>query len=82
MTDEYDLTDQRTAMAALKAERERIGMSIVTMEEKSGVSMNSLYAWRQGVRQPSLGCLVALAQTLGFDILLVRRPPVSDRGAQ
>ncbi|RWB72945.1 MAG: XRE family transcriptional regulator [Mesorhizobium sp.] len=82
MTDEYDLTDQRTAMAALCAERERIGMPIISMEEKSGVCMNSLYAWRKGVRQPSLGCLVALAQTLGFDILLVRRSAAYGRGVQ
>ncbi|MER9815112.1 hypothetical protein [Mesorhizobium sp. M0129] len=73
----YDLTYQRAAMAALVAERKRIGMPILDMEEKSGVSMNSLYAWQSGVREPTLGCLVAVAQTFGFDVVMVRKSPTN-----
>lgn len=72
-TDEFDLNQQRRAMSALHAERRRIAMSIADMEQKSGVSMNSFYAWHGGQREPTLGCLVAVAQTLGFDIIMRRR---------
>ncbi|MER9706084.1 hypothetical protein NKJ10_17815 [Mesorhizobium sp. M0204] len=71
--DEFDLCNQRRAMAALNAERKRIGMPIVVMEDTSGVSMNSFYAWNGGSREPTLGCLVAVAQTLGFDVIMRRR---------
>ncbi|RWC28114.1 MAG: XRE family transcriptional regulator [Mesorhizobium sp.] len=71
--DEFDLCNQRRAMAALNAERKRVGMPIAHMEDKSGVSMNSFYAWNGGQREPTLGCLVAVAQTLGFDVVMRRR---------
>ncbi|QKC89951.1 hypothetical protein EB230_17220 [Mesorhizobium sp. NZP2234] len=73
LIDEFDLNQQRRAMAALNAERKRLGMPIFQMEDTSGVSMNSFYAWQGGLREPTLGCLVAVAQTLGFDVVMRRR---------
>lgn len=73
LQDEFDLTNQRKAMAALDAERKRKRMFVADMEDKSGVSANTFYAWRGGMREPTLGHLVALAQTLGFDVIMRRR---------
>jgi predicted transcriptional regulator len=73
MADEYNLRDQRAAMAALDAERRRSGMSLGDMEEKSGVSVNSVYAWRSCARSPTLCNAVAIAETFGFEIIMRRK---------
>ncbi|RWF64108.1 hypothetical protein [Mesorhizobium sp.] len=73
LIDEFDLSQQRRAMSALQAERQRLSMPVAVMELKSGVCMNSFYAWHGGLREPTLGCLVAVAQTLGFDVIMRRR---------
>lgn len=70
---EFDLCNQRTAMAALEEERRQKQMHLVDMEATSGVSVNTFYAWKGCTREPTLGNLVALAQTLGFDVILRRR---------
>jgi DNA-binding phage protein len=69
--DAFDLADQRTAMNALSRERVAIGMELGDMEGKSGVSVNSFYAWRSEERSPQLANLVAVAQTLGFEIVMI-----------
>lgn len=71
--EEYDLTNQRAAMEVLFRERKTLGMSLGDWEEKSGVSINSAYSYRTMKRDPSLGKLLALAQVLGFKIVMVRR---------
>lgn len=71
--DEFNLNDRHGAMAALERERRDQKLLLVDMEVLSGVSANTFLAWRGGQRDPTLGCLVALAQTLGFDVLMVRR---------
>ena len=77
---EYDLRDQRAAMLALEEERQRLGMFHIDMEMTSGVSANTFLAWRNCSREPTLGNFVAVAQTLGFDVMIIRqkavRPPV------
>ncbi len=73
MPDEYNMRDQRTALAALDAERYRQKMSLGDMESRSGVSVNSVYSWRACIRSPTLGNLVALAETFGFEIIMRRR---------
>ncbi len=70
---EYNLRDQRAAMAALDDERRTRGMSLAEMEDRSGVSVNSVYAWRSCARSPTLFNVVALAETLGFEIVMRRR---------
>jgi len=71
--DEFNLRDQKTAMAALDAERRARGMSLGDMEEKSGVSVNSVYAWRSCARSPTLCNAVAIAETFGFEIVMRRK---------
>lgn len=68
--DEINLSDQRSALDRLFAERTRIGMSIFDLEARSGISVNTMYAWRAEKREPALGNLVALANVLGFEIVL------------
>lgn len=70
---EYNLRDQRTAMAALDEERKARSMSLGEMEDRSGVSVNSVYAWRSCARSPTLFNVVALAETLGFEIVMRRK---------
>jgi transcriptional regulator with XRE-family HTH domain len=72
---EYDLRDQRAAMMALEAQRQQLRLFHNDVETKSGVSTNSVFSWRHGARSPGLGNLVALAQTLGFEIVMRRRDP-------
>lgn len=76
--EEFNLCDQQNAMKVLAEERVRIGMSLGDLEEKSGVSTNSFYAWQSKARAPQLPLLVALAQTLGFDVILRRRNRASE----
>ncbi|RVH92233.1 hypothetical protein CN074_28860 [Sinorhizobium medicae] len=51
---EYELTNFRHGMQALVDERKRREIRLIDLEEWSGVSMNSLYAWKSGVRSPTL----------------------------
>lgn len=71
--DEFNLNDLHAALAALERQRKDQLMLLVELEDVSGVSTNSFLAWRGGRRDPTLGCFVAIAQTIGFDVLLVRR---------
>lgn len=71
---EYNMADQRAAMAALDEERRSRGMSLGDMEERSGVSVNSVYAWRSCARSPTLCNAVAIAETFGFEIIMRRKP--------
>jgi predicted xylose isomerase-like sugar epimerase len=70
---QYNLADQRAAMDALYHARIALGISLGDMEAKSGVSVNSFYAWRSVQRSPQLANLVALAQTLGFEIVMINK---------
>lgn len=69
----YDLKDTTAAMLALDKERLAKGMSLADMEEKSGISLNSFYAWRSKSRTPALCNIVALSQTFGFEVIMRRR---------
>lgn len=70
---QYNLSDQRTAFAALEAERCRMGMSILDMEHRSGVSATSVYTWRKCARSPTLFNVVTIAETFGFDVIMRRK---------
>ncbi|NTE55079.1 helix-turn-helix transcriptional regulator [Agrobacterium tumefaciens] len=70
---EFSLSDQPAAISAFDAERKILGMSLGEMEDRSGVSVNSFYYWKSGKRSPQLVNLVALAQTLGFEVMMVRK---------
>lgn len=73
MADEFNLRDQVPAILALNEERQRLGMSLGDMEDKSGVSVGSVYAWRGGNRSPQVHMLIALAETLGFEVVMRRK---------
>ncbi|WP_425341034.1 helix-turn-helix domain-containing protein [Agrobacterium larrymoorei] len=73
MSREFNLRDQVPAILAINAERQRQGMSLGDMEERSGVSVGSVYAWRSGKRSPQTHMLVALAGTLGYEIIMRRK---------
>jgi len=70
---ETNLNDQRRAMAALFKEREAIGLPFRDWEDRSGISSNSAYAWRYGKRAPMLCNIVALAETLGFELIMRKK---------
>lgn len=72
-TQEIALRDQRLATARLNEERKRIGLEVWELEAKSGVSASAFFAWKAGKRAPVLSCMVAVAQTLGFETVLRNR---------
>lgn len=69
----YNMNDTPTAMLALDSKRQAAGISLAEMEEKSGVSINSFYAWRSNARSPSLCNIVAFSQTFGFEVIMRRK---------
>lgn len=73
---EYNLKDQGAVMAAIYAERDRLGVSLGDMEQRSGVSVNSVYAWRKCQRSPTLCNMVAIAETFGYEIIMRRKSGV------
>lgn len=73
--EEINLSNQRNAMNRLFEERTRLGLSLLDLEVKSGVSTNSAYAWRKEERAPTLGNFVAFATVLGFDVILRKSKP-------
>ncbi|WP_025662605.1 helix-turn-helix transcriptional regulator [Rhizobium sp. IBUN] len=67
---EWNLLDQVGAMRAISRERKALGMSLWDVEERSGVSLNSAYYWLAGNRHPAISNLVALAETVGFEVVM------------
>lgn len=72
--EEINMNCQVDAVKRLDKERKEIGMSIYDMETKSGVSINSFYAWKRNVRSASVPNIVAVAESLGFEIVMRKKP--------
>lgn len=76
MIAEIPLADQRLATIALNDQRNRIGLEVLDLEDKSGVSASAFFAWKSSSRStrpprsPSFLSMVAIAQTLGFETVL------------
>ena len=70
---EVSLSDHVAVMDLLHLERKRQGMEVWALESKSGISASAFFAWRREGRSASLSCMIALAQTLGFE-LFMRHP--------
>ncbi len=68
--EEWNLKDQRGAMAAIFRERRNQSVSFLDMEDDSGVSVCSAFNWLNGERSPILPNFVALAQTFGFEVVM------------
>lgn len=71
--DEYLVVCPTTATRLLTAARKTEEFEVVELELASGVSMNTVYAWAKGVRDPRLSNFVAFAMALGFEVVLRRR---------
>jgi transcriptional regulator with XRE-family HTH domain len=76
MIAEIPLADQRLATIALNDQRKRLGLEVLDLEDKSGVSASAFFAWKSSSqsatfsRSPSFLSMVAVAQTLGFETVL------------
>ncbi|WP_131821074.1 hypothetical protein [Ensifer sp. LCM 4579] len=68
-----NLSDQRHAMALLDAMRTERKISLSGLRSYSEVAPNSFIKWRDGSRSPSLSSFIRLAESFGFEILMVRR---------
>jgi transcriptional regulator with XRE-family HTH domain len=61
------------AMNALFQERIIRGLSLLDIEDRSGVSFNSMYSWRGERCSPTLFMFVALAESFGFEVIMRRK---------
>lgn len=73
MSDEINLADQRAAFKHLEAERRRVGMQLAEMHEASGVSVNSVYAWRSCARSPTVDNMCKIAEAFGYEVVMRRK---------
>jgi len=76
---EISLSNRREAIGALVEARKDKHMTLLDFECISGVSWDAVRLWEKGRREPTMGLLVAAAETLGFEIILRRQdqdPPV------
>lgn len=70
---EFNLCDPRPAMNAIEMERKERGVHLKTMADITGISINSVYAWRAGSRSPMVSHLVQFADVMGFEIVMRRK---------
>jgi len=54
--------------ARLKELREKAGLSVEQLSEKSGIPAKTLWNWESGIRQPLIGQLPQLAESLKIKI--------------
>ena len=54
--------------ARLKELREKTGLSVEQLSEKSGIPAKTLWNWESGIRQPLIGQLPQLAESLKIKI--------------
>ena len=66
----YDLRRMSTAMVALNEARTQRKISTKDLRKVSGVSLSSFYSWLRQSRDPTLGRLNRLAQSLDFEIIM------------
>jgi len=67
---EINLSNRHKAISALVKAREEKHITLLEFGWVSGVSWDAVRSWAQGRREPTMGNLVAVAQTLGFEIIL------------
>jgi len=67
---EISLDNRAQAISALVKAREEKHITLLEFGWVSGVSWDAVRSWVQGRREPTMGNLVAVAQTLGFEIIL------------
>ncbi|WP_062114019.1 helix-turn-helix transcriptional regulator [Aureimonas sp. AU40] len=69
--DSVNLVRQIDALHALTIVRIERGMSSRSLCELANLSSNSIAEWRRGRRAPQLSNFIRLAQTLGYEVVLV-----------
>jgi len=67
---EINLSNRRAAIGALVKARIHKKMTLLDASWVSGVSWDAVRSWEKGRREPTMGNLVAVAQSLGFEIIL------------
>ncbi|RCL02209.1 MAG: hypothetical protein JSC189_000701 [Candidatus Tokpelaia sp. JSC189] len=72
ITENAHLPNVGCAVNYLLSERVRRGIDHDELDMKSGVSWRSVYYWRH-VRDPQILNFVAVAETLGCEVILRRR---------
>ncbi|WP_455475355.1 helix-turn-helix domain-containing protein [Bartonella sp. B17] len=70
---EIKLTDRHEIMKAIMQARIEKGMTLIDVAWTSGVSWDAVRSWYHGRREPKMGNLVAVAQTLGLEIILRKK---------
>ncbi len=82
-TDELNLSRQVDALRVIDARRRAMGMSVEDLEARSGVSVSSFYSYMAPVhrRNPGLGNIIALAESVGLEVVMQPRRP-SGRSSQ
>jgi len=71
---EISLSDRAQAIAALVKAREEKHITLLEFGWVSGVSWDAVRSWASGRREPTMGNLVAVAESLGFEIILRKNP--------
>jgi transcriptional regulator with XRE-family HTH domain len=61
----------------LRELRDRAGLTQKQLAERSGLSQNAVSQWESGIREPSWGAILALADALGVDCRAFQEPPAS-----
>ena len=70
----YEAHDQAAAMIAeLKQARILLGLSGVEAAHRAGLARNIVYTSEYAISQPRMTTFIQWADSLGFDVLLVKR---------
>ncbi|WP_336288368.1 helix-turn-helix domain-containing protein [Bartonella sp. CB60] len=67
---EIKLADRHQIMKAIMQARIEKKMTLMDVAWASGVSWDAVRSWYHGHREPKMGNIVAVAQTLGLEIVL------------
>jgi hypothetical protein len=69
---EFDLSEKGAVGALMLAGRSAEGLTMKQASDLSGVSIRAMEEWSTEKSQPSLGNLIAVLNTLGFDLVATR----------
>lgn len=71
---EFNMSHQvAEAMAHIDKERRNLNISLLEVQERSGISVNSTYAWRGQMRSPTIEKLIPYIELFGFELVLRRK---------
>ncbi|RCL04011.1 MAG: hypothetical protein JSC189_000048 [Candidatus Tokpelaia sp. JSC189] len=70
---EITLNDVSRTVTSLIDKHIQGTMCRVDFELRSGVSIRSIYKWRNGTHDPKMSYFIAFANTLGYDVIMRRK---------